>query len=62
MVRHQYIYQAIKEENQEHGYSIVALCKLVEVSRGAYYKWLHREITKNESINRLIADEIENIH
>ena len=42
--RHKYIYHAIKEENEEHVYPIVALCKLGKVSRGAYYKWLHREI------------------
>ncbi|MHC1682944.1 MAG: IS3 family transposase [Clostridiaceae bacterium] len=62
MVRHEYIYQAIKEENKEHDYPIVALCKLGNVSRAAYYKWLHREISESEITNRLIADEIEKIH
>lgn len=62
LVRHEYIYQAIKEENEEHGYPIVSLCKLGEVSRAAYYKWLNREIPEREIINRLIADEIEKIH
>lgn len=62
LVRHEYIYQAIKEENEEHGYPIVALCKLGKVSRAAYYKWLHRGISESETTNRLIADEIEKIH
>lgn len=34
----------IKEENETYGYSISALCKLGDVSRVAYYKWLHRMI------------------
>ena len=39
-----------------------ALCKLGQVSRSGYYKWLKREISLNESENILIADEIEKIH
>ena len=56
------IYQAIKEEHEDHNYSVVALCKLGNISRAAYYKWLHREIPKSEQKNRFIADEIEKIH
>ena len=59
LIRHEHIYQAIKEEHKEHNYPIAALCKLGKVSRAAYYKWLHREIPKSEQKNRLIADEIE---
>lgn len=62
MVRHEYIYQAIKEENEEHHYAIIALCEFSGVSRSAYYKWLHREKPKSELINRCIADKIEKIH
>lgn len=39
-----------------------ALCKLGRVSRAGYYKWLKRDVTLNESENRLIADKIEKIH
>ena len=46
LVRHEHIYQAIKEEHEDHNYSVAALCKLGNVSRAAYYKWLHREILK----------------
>ena len=42
------IYQAIKEENETYGYPISALCKLGNVSRSAYYKWLHRKETKED--------------
>jgi transposase InsO family protein len=57
-----FIYQAIKEENQQYNYPISSLCKLGKVSRAAYYKWLHREIPENELENQRIADEIEKIH
>lgn len=32
------------------------------MSRAAYYKWLHREIPKQELENQCIADEIEKTH
>ena len=62
LVRHGQVYQAIKEENEEHGYPISSLCKLGSVSRAAYYKWLHREKPAYEAANEYIADEIEKIH
>ncbi len=57
LVRHEHIYQAIKEEHIEYNYPIAALCKVGNVSRAAYYKWLHREIPKSEQKNKFIADE-----
>ena len=55
-MRYKHIYQAIKEENEKHGYPISTLCKLGNVSRAAYYKWLHRKVTlhckPNAKINR----------
>lgn len=56
------IYQAIKEEHEEHNYSILALCRMGKVSRAAYYKWLNRNIPENEIVNQRIAEEIEMIH
>lgn len=45
-----------------HQYPLSALCKFAGVSRAAYYKWLCREIPENETLNKLIANEIEKIH
>ena len=59
LVRHGRIYQAIKEEHEEHNYPITDLCKLGRVSRAAYYKWLNRGITENEKENQRIAEIIE---
>ena len=61
-MRHEQIYQAIKEEHETYGYSISALCRLGNVSRAAYYKWLHRESPTNELENERIAQTIEKIH
>ena len=62
LLRHEHIYQAIKEEHEEHGYPISALCHLGKVSRAAYYKWLHRGIPAYEAENNYIAEKIEKIH
>lgn len=61
-MRNTIIYQAIKEEHEEHNYSILVLCQLGKVSRAAYYKWLSRKIPENEIVNQRIAEEIEKIH
>ena len=62
LVRHEYIYQAIKEEHEEHNYPISSLCKIGGVCRAAYYKWLHHEMPQTEAENRRIAGEVEKIH
>lgn len=53
---------AIKEEHKEHHYPISALCKLGNVTRAAYYKWLHRQPSLKEQKNIMIAEKIEAIH
>ena len=35
------------------------MCKQLEVSRAAYYKWLHREIPKQEQENIKLAELIK---
>ena len=62
LIRHGQNYQAIKEEHEEHGYPIRALCKLGHVNRSAYYKWLRRGIPAYKTENERIADVIEKIH
>ncbi len=62
LVRNARIYQAIKDEHKDHGYPVGQLCRLGNVSRAAYYKWLRRDIPPCEAENKRIADEIERIH
>lgn len=61
-VRNEYIYTAIKEENEEHNYPISILCEIGGVCRAAYYKWLNRKTSKCESENKDIAKIVEKIH
>ncbi len=35
------------------------MCKQLEVSRAAYYKWLHREIPEQEAENMKLAELIK---
>ena len=62
LIRHEQVYLAIKTEHDEHCYPISALCKIGNVSRAAYYKWLHRELPNYEAENKRIANKIEKIH
>ena len=61
-VRHEFTYLAIKEEHEEHQYPIHVLCKLGNVSRAAYYKWLNRKDSDNDRLNQRLAKRLEEIH
>lgn len=61
--RKQNIYTAIKELFEEgKGYPISGLCRLGNVSRAAYYKWLNHNDSENDALNNRIADLTESIH
>lgn len=62
LVRHEHIYQAIKEEHEKYNYPLISLCKFGNVSRWAYYKWLNRVIPESELKNQKIAEAMEKIH
>ena len=62
LVRHEHIYQAIKEEHEKYNYPLTSLCKFGNVSRWAYYKWLNRVIPESELKNQKIAEAMEKIH
>lgn len=56
-------YLTIKELSEENkSYSISELCKLGNISRASYYKWLNRTDSPNDILNQKIADKIFNIH
>ena len=52
----------IKEEHGEHHYPSCSLCKLVGITRAAYYKWLNHIETANDRLNKQISDRLEAIH
>ena len=61
--RKQSIYTAIKELSEKgKGYPLSGLCRLGNVSRAAYYKWLNHNDSENDALNNRIADLTENIH
>ena len=51
------IYIAIKELHEEHpDYSVLQLCRIGNVTRGAYYKWKNRLDSPNDALNRRVAE------
>ena len=61
-VRNNYIYTAIKEVHEKHRYPISSLCKISNVSKSGYFKWLKHQKTYNDIRNEKIANIIEKIH
>ena len=61
-MRHEQIYQAIKEEHETYGYSISALCRLGNKSRAAYYKWLHRDSSLNELKTNVLHRQLKDTY
>lgn len=54
-------YDLIKELHQERGWSIGWMCRVLEISRAAYYKWLNRGTTVQDEENALLLEEIRRI-
>ena len=61
-VQNNYIYTAIKEVHEKHHYPISSLCKISNVSKSGYFKWLKHQKTYNDIKNEKIANIIEKIH
>lgn len=55
-------YQAIKEFHETEGWEIKWMCKVLEISRAAYYKWLHRTPSKRDIENEGILETIQMIY
>ena len=58
-LRHESKYMAIKFFYETKNWSINWMCKQLELSRAAYYKWLHREIPEQELENTKLAELIK---
>ena len=57
-VRHESKYLAVRHFQTEKNWSIEWMCKQLEISRAAYYKWLHREVPDAECENIRLAELI----
>ena len=61
-VRQSHIYLAIKECKEEYGYPVELSCRILGVSRAAYYRWLSGKKCAREQENEEIAELVEQIH
>ncbi|MCF0187454.1 MAG: IS3 family transposase, partial [Bacteroidaceae bacterium] len=52
----------VKENHEEHGYPVDQCCRILQISRAAYYKWATGKISPREAENKRIADIVEEIH
>ena len=58
-VRYDSKFVAIKFFHETKNWSINWMCRQLEISRAAYYKWLHREIPHQEAENIKLAELIK---
>jgi hypothetical protein len=49
--KYEQIYQAIQILSTQKNYPVSVLCEIANINRSGYYKWLHREKSKNEIQN-----------
>ena len=54
-VRHESKYLAVRHFHEEKSRSIEWMCRQLEISRAAYYKWLHRNVPDAEKENVRLA-------
>lgn len=54
-MKHEAEYQAVKYYHENEGWNISWMCKVLNIGRSSYYKWLHREVPEREKENLLLA-------
>jgi len=62
LVKQEAIYIAIKGLSEQKYYPVSVLCKVAEISRSAYYKWLHRKKSQNELQNENLLTLIKDVY
>lgn len=53
-VRQESQYLAIQQLHEQKGYAVSALCKLIQLNRSSYYKWLTRNKSRRELENEAL--------
>ena len=61
-VRQTHIYKAIRAYCTESGSAIEEACKLLQVSRAAYYRWVSGRKSARTAENEKLTDKIEEIY
>ena len=54
-------YELIRQLHEEEGYDISFMCKELDVSRAAYYKWLNHKPSKTETENKKLLELIKKV-
>lgn len=57
--QHRLAYHAIKEVSQDNHGTITKLLAFIGVSRQAYYKWLHRNVTDLEIRDKFLSERVQ---
>lgn len=52
----------MQEIHDKNECSIAELCRFADISRSSYYKWLHREESKNEQFNQMLLPLIKDAY
>lgn len=58
MVRLENKYLAVKSLNEERRYPVTSLCDILKLNRSSYYKWLHRDGSKQEAKDAELIEHI----
>ncbi len=53
---------SIRDCHEEYGYPLESCCRILHVSRNAYYNWISGKLSERETENKRIADLAEQIH
>lgn len=61
-MRQVHLYRAVRECHEEKGCSIEESCKLLHISRAAYYRWACGKQSVRTMENERIAEKVEQIH
>ncbi|MGN0184662.1 MAG: IS3 family transposase, partial [Aristaeellaceae bacterium] len=61
-MRQEHLYAAIRDCHAEFGYPVEAACRILHVSRAAYYRWAAGRVGNRTRANEQIAEVIEQIH
>ncbi|RFM20298.1 IS3 family transposase [Clostridium botulinum] len=61
-VQNETIYLAIQEIHNNKNCTISELCRIAEISRSAYYKWLNRKEGANEQFNKSLIPLIKDAY
>lgn len=61
-MKYRHLYEAIQQCHEEKGYAVDVVCKFLQVSRSAFYKWADGKVSRREAMNEEIARKVEEIH